>query len=52
MQLERLLQVLRLEYHANAKSSVVQRVVDVIRKASSVVYTAITMIMTVGTYQV
>jgi hypothetical protein len=40
------------EYHANAKGSVVQKGVGVIRKQRSVVYTVIMMIMIVAIYQV
>ncbi len=40
-----------LEYHVNVKGNVVQRGAGVIRKLRSVAYTAITMIMTVATYQ-
>jgi hypothetical protein len=39
------------EYHANAKGSVVQKGVVVIRKLRSVAYTAIMMIITVAIYQ-
>ena len=49
---ERLLQAHGLEYHVNVRVNVVQRGAVVIRKQRSVVYTAITMIMTVATYQV
>jgi hypothetical protein len=51
-QLGMLLQVLRLEFHVNAKGLVTQRGAGVIRKTNSAVYTAIGTIMIVGTYQV
>jgi hypothetical protein len=46
------LQAHGLEYHVNVKDSVVQRGAGVIRKISSVAYTAIGMSITVVTYQV
>jgi hypothetical protein len=40
----------RLEYHVNVKGSVVQSSAIAIRKLRSVVYTTITMIITMATY--
>ena len=41
-----------LEYHINVKGSVVQTGAGAIKKQRSVVYTAITMTITIVTYQV
>jgi hypothetical protein len=43
--------VLGLQYHVNVRGFVIRRDVGVIRRASSVAYTAIEMSMTVVTYQ-
>ena len=44
--------MLELEYHVSVRGTVIQSGAGAIRRASSVVYTAIGTIMTVVTYQV